>query len=178
MFARIGFRSQAPGSRQASGDQQHLVLAGRRRLLLQVVQFRHVEPRRTIPHQSPQHLREQADADGDRQAKRPDAGDHGPLPQCTAVGGCACGERSVPGLYRRRERLVGTIWSGRAAFAGKPALITWGHRDIAFRKKELDRWKSALFDIEVHEFADCGHYLAEEAPERLVPALRAFMSRR
>lgn len=32
-----------------------------------------------------------------------------------------------------------SIWSERAAFTDKPALILWGHKDIAFRTKELDR---------------------------------------
>ena len=59
----------------------------------------------------------------------------------------------------------------------KPALIVWGHRDIAFRKKELDRWMSERSDFELHEFEDCGHFLAEEAPEKLVTTLRAFMKR-
>ena len=69
-----------------------------------------------------------------------------------------------------------SIWCERAAFVDKPALIAWGHRDIAFRKKELDRWKSELSDNEVLEFTDCGHYLAEEASEDMVSALRAFMN--
>ena len=30
---------------------------------------------------------------------------------------------------------------------------------------------------DAHEFADCGHYLAEEASEDLVSVLRAFMNR-
>jgi len=30
----------------------------------------------------------------------------------------------------------------------------------------------------LHEFEDCGHFLAEEAPEQLVAAIRAFMNRR
>ena len=58
---------------------------------------------------------------------------------------------------------------------GKPALVLWGNKDIAFRTKELDRWRAELADCEVHEFADCGHFLAEEAPERIVPLLRTFM---
>ncbi len=32
-------------------------------------------------------------------------------------------------------------------------------KDIAFRRKELERWKSALGDCEVHAFEDCGHFL-------------------
>ena len=70
---------------------------------------------------------------------------------------------------------LGEIWEDRGKFAGKPALVLWGLRDIAFRRKELARWQSALSDCEVHEFEDCGHFLAEEAPERVLPVLRAFM---
>ena len=72
---------------------------------------------------------------------------------------------------------LGSIWDDRAAFAGKPALLLWGLKDIAFRRKELERWTSALSDFELHEFADCGHFLAEEAPDRVVSALREFMER-
>ena len=67
------------------------------------------------------------------------------------------------------------IWDERSAFTGKPALILWGNKDIAFRTKELDRWREALAGCEVHEFADCGHFLTEEAPERVLPLVRAFM---
>ncbi len=62
----------------------------------------------------------------------------------------------------------------RAAFADKLALILWGLKDIAFRRKELERWKSALRDVEVHEFEDRGHFLAEEAPRRLVEVLLGY----
>ena len=77
---------------------------------------------------------------------------------------------ALPGHIVGAGDWLGSIWRERAAFADKPALIVWGHRDIAFRKKELDRWKSELSDVEVHEFEDCGHYLAEEAPEKLANA--------
>ena len=70
-----------------------------------------------------------------------------------------------------------SLWDDRAAFAGKPALIFWGFKDIAFREKELNRWKAELADFEAHEFKDCGHFLAEEAPDRMLPALHAFMER-
>lgn len=60
-------------------------------------------------------------------------------------------------------------------FTGKPALVLWGNKDIAFRTKELDRWRAEIRDCQVHEFADCGHFLAEEARERILPLLRDFM---
>ncbi|MYF97241.1 MAG: hypothetical protein F4210_17430 [Holophagales bacterium] len=58
-----------------------------------------------------------------------------------------------------------SIWQGRAAFADKPVLIVWGLKNIAFRRKDLERWKSALRDVEVHEFEDCGHLFGEGGPE-------------
>ena len=84
---------------------------------------------------------------------------------------------ALPGYIVGASDWLRSIWDDRAAFADKPALLLWGFKDIAFRKKELVRWKSALSDFELHEFEDCGHFLAEEAPDRVVSALRAFMGR-
>ena len=83
---------------------------------------------------------------------------------------------ALPGYIVGAGDWLEAIWHERAAFVDKPAFIAWGHKDIAFRKKELERWKSSLSDFELHEFEDCGHFLAEEAPEQLVAALRAFMN--
>ncbi len=85
---------------------------------------------------------------------------------------------ALPGYITGASEWLRSIWDDRAAFADKPALLLWGLKDIAFRRKELERWKTALPDHELHEFEDCGHFLAEEAPDRVVTALRAFMKRR
>ena len=82
---------------------------------------------------------------------------------------------ALPGFIVGATEWLGEIWEERSAFVGKPALVLWGAKDIAFRTKELDRWKSELSDCEVLEFADCGHFLAEEAAERILPVLRAFV---
>ena len=84
---------------------------------------------------------------------------------------------TLPGYIVGASEWLGSIWRERAAFAGIPALILWGFRDIAFREKELDRWKAELSDFELHVFEDCGHFLAEEAPDQLVAAIRDFMHR-
>lgn len=83
---------------------------------------------------------------------------------------------ALPGYIVDAGEWLDSIWRERAAFADKPALVLWGLRDIAFRKKELDRWKSELTNIEAHEFEDCGHFLAEEANEKVLRLLRVFMS--
>lgn len=82
---------------------------------------------------------------------------------------------ALPGHIVRATEWLLEIWDERSTFTGKPALVLWGSKDIAFRTKELDRWRAELPDCQVHEFADCGHFLAEEAPERILPLLRDFM---
>ena len=94
-----------------------------------------------------------------------------PLPAARAA--CA----AFPGHIVGASAWLGSIWEDRAAFADKPALILWGLKDIAFREKELERWKSTLTDFKLHAFENCGHFLAEESPDRLVPLVRAFMGR-
>ena len=82
---------------------------------------------------------------------------------------------ALPGDIVGATEWLREIWDERSAFTGKPALVLWGNKDIAFRTKELDRWRAELTDCEVHEFADCGHFLAEEAPDRILPLLQTFM---
>ena len=84
---------------------------------------------------------------------------------------------AFPGHIIGATGWIRSIREEREAFTGKPSLILWGLRDIAFRRKELERWKAELADFTVHEFEDCGHFLAEEAPERILPELRAFLAR-
>ncbi len=82
---------------------------------------------------------------------------------------------ALPGHIVGATDWLQEIWQDRAAFCTRPALVLWGAKDIAFRTKELDRWRSELTNVEVHEFADCGHFVAEEAPERVLAALRGFL---
>ena len=84
---------------------------------------------------------------------------------------------ALPGQIVGATDWLRSIWSERAAFAGKPALLLWGLKDLAFRSQEFERWKSELSAFESHEFEDRGHSLAEEAPEKLLPVLRAFFRR-
>lgn len=91
------------------------------------------------------------------------------------------GERAacaaLPGHIIGASEWLASIWGERAAFAEKPTLALWGLCDIAFRREELERWRAELADLEVHEFDDVGHFVAEEAPDRVVPLLREFMRR-
>ena len=110
-----------------------------------------------------------------KDALTPDVMTHYRNAQPTPEARSACA--AFPGHIVGATDWLRSIWDDRAAFTGKPALIFWGFKDIAFREKELSRWKAELTDFEAHEFKDCGHFLAEEAPERMLPALHAFMER-
>ena len=62
------------------------------------------------------------------------------------------------------------LWARREAIADKPALILWGSKDIAFRHRELDRWRSLFADAQVHEL-EAGHFVAEELGVELCPTV-------
>lgn len=59
--------------------------------------------------------------------------------------------------------------------ADRPALICWGERDFVFNDDFLREWRRRFPDAEVHAFADAGHYILEDAPERVVPLVQAFL---
>ena len=84
---------------------------------------------------------------------------------------------ALPGHIVGASSWLRSIWEDRASFRDKPALILWGLKDIAFRRKELDRWQTELGNPETHTLDDVGHFVAEEAPERVAPLLREFVGR-
>jgi haloalkane dehalogenase len=68
------------------------------------------------------------------------------------------------------------LWARRAALAEKPALIVWGLRDRAFTPRDLSRWEQTLPDARVMRLPTVGHFVPEEAPEKLGDALEAFLA--
>jgi len=59
---------------------------------------------------------------------------------------------------------------------GKPTLIGWGDRDFVFDHHFLAQWRHYLPDAEVHRFADCGHYVLEDAWAELEPLIQRHLS--
>ncbi len=62
-------------------------------------------------------------------------------------------------------------------FADRPAFIGWGLRDFVFDKHFLEQFCRALPNVEVSAFEDAGHYVLEDKPEVLVPAIKEFLDR-
>ncbi len=62
-------------------------------------------------------------------------------------------------------------------FRDRPALIIWGKKDFCFTDHFLTRWKEFLPQAQVEEVADAGHFVVEDAYERIVPWMLAFLER-
>lgn len=57
-----------------------------------------------------------------------------------------------------------------------PMLICWGMRDFCFTPHFLSRWQQLFPHARVHTFPDAGHYLLEDAGERVVPLIQSFLA--
>ncbi|NJP98654.1 alpha/beta fold hydrolase [Nonomuraea sp. FMUSA5-5] len=60
-------------------------------------------------------------------------------------------------------------------FANRPALIGWGLRDPVFDPAMLTYWCHALPHARTHVYPDAGHYVLEDAHERLIPEISDFL---
>ncbi len=59
--------------------------------------------------------------------------------------------------------------------ADKPAMMFWGMKDPVFDAVVLDHLAALLPKAEVHRYADAGHYVLEDAADRIVPAATRFL---
>ncbi|WP_298774031.1 alpha/beta fold hydrolase [uncultured Shewanella sp.] len=76
----------------------------------------------------------------------------------------------------RNYELVSEISESLSQFNDIPMVICWGLKDFVFDKHFLAEWRTRFPQAQVHEFADCGHYILEDATEEVVNHIDAFMS--
>lgn len=60
--------------------------------------------------------------------------------------------------------------------SGRPTMFVWGMRDWCFTPAFLDRFLEFFPDAEVHRIDDAGHYVIEDAHERIVPLVEQFLA--
>jgi haloalkane dehalogenase len=60
-------------------------------------------------------------------------------------------------------------------FGNTPTLLCWGMRDFVFYGDFLAEWERRFPRAEVHRFEDAGHWLLEDAGDRIVPLVRRFL---
>ena len=71
--------------------------------------------------------------------------------------------------------LVSQIEAGLSAFSKTPVLVCWGERDFVFTPEVLAHWIRRWPHAEVHRFADCGHYVLEDAGVEIAAHVRRFL---
>jgi pimeloyl-ACP methyl ester carboxylesterase len=63
----------------------------------------------------------------------------------------------------------------RRLFRDRPARICWGMRDVLFGPDVLDLWRATLPNAGVTRLDDAGHFVQEDAHERVVPELLGLL---
>ena len=56
-----------------------------------------------------------------------------------------------------------------------PMLILWGEHDFVFDMDYLLQWRRRFPDAKVKTFKDAGHYVLEDAADRIVPMVKSFL---
>src|SRR5262245_15351587 len=86
--------------------------------------------------------------------------------------------RDIPFSQRHPTwQLLEAVEAGLASLAELPIQVIWGMRDWCFRPECLERFLKYWPQAEVHHLADCGHYVVEDAHERIVPLLKDYLAR-
>ena len=57
-----------------------------------------------------------------------------------------------------------------------PMLILWGEHDVVFDMDFLLEWQRRFPDAKVKTFKDAGHYVLEDAADRIVPMVKEFLN--
>ncbi len=68
------------------------------------------------------------------------------------------------------------IERGLPSLASRPVQLIWGMRDWCFTEVCLERLRASFPHAAVHRIEDAGHYVVEDAHERIVPTVNQFLS--
>src|SRR5262245_18302193 len=86
--------------------------------------------------------------------------------------------RDIPFTPRHPTwQVLANIESGLDSLAYMPIALIWGMRDWCFRPDCLERFVQHWPSAEVHRLEDCGHYVVEDAYERIVPLMQVFLEK-
>lgn len=58
-----------------------------------------------------------------------------------------------------------------------PMLICWGKHDFVFDLDYFDEWRQRFPEAETHVFEEAGHYILEDAPEKVAALMAAFLNK-
>jgi haloalkane dehalogenase len=74
---------------------------------------------------------------------------------------------------------MAAIESALPGIADRPALLIWAPKDRAFNPGQLQRWQTLFRNLDgPHLLPTAGHFSQEDAPDEIVPRLRAWAGAR
>lgn len=73
---------------------------------------------------------------------------------------------------------LAAVEDGLLSLVGKPMHLVWGDADWCFSPKFRAEWERRFPEARLSHWADVGHYVMEDAPERVLPIVREIMERR
>lgn len=73
------------------------------------------------------------------------------------------------------HRLLTEIGQQIDMFRNHPMMLCWGGKDFVFNDWFYEEWRRRFPNAWAHYFTDAGHYVVEDAHERIVPRMRAFL---
>ncbi len=72
--------------------------------------------------------------------------------------------------------VVQNIENNLQQFKKLPIMIVWGMKDFCFTPHFLKRWHEIFPSAQVHEVEHAGHLVVEDACEKIIPWMRAFLN--
>lgn len=71
--------------------------------------------------------------------------------------------------------LVKSVDENLSRLSQIPMVICWGKNDFVFDDDYLHQWHSRFPDARIHTFSDAGHYVLEDAPDKVSMIVRDFL---
>ncbi|NOQ67293.1 MAG: alpha/beta fold hydrolase [Desulfobacterales bacterium] len=72
---------------------------------------------------------------------------------------------------------IGAIEKSLKQFKNIPMLVLWGGKDFCFNRHFYDEWLQRFPGAEGHFFSEAGHYVLEDALDRLAPLITTFFQK-
>ena len=69
----------------------------------------------------------------------------------------------------------GLVFVPLAKEPGYQFVTAWGEKDFVFDRSFLERWNRYLPNAETHVFGEAGHYVLEDAKDRIIPLVKRFL---
>jgi haloalkane dehalogenase len=81
----------------------------------------------------------------------------------------------LPLAITRSRPFLAELESRLPRLADKPVQLLWGHKDMAFKERELYRWRGLFPHARVEHLRRASHFIQEDAPDQIVKTIQGFV---